>query len=46
MSWLGGLAIIGGLVALGVFTGVMTMYKFVGEDPHVNDGGGRPAGAH
>lgn len=33
MSWLGVAAIIGALVALGVFTGVLTMYKFVGEDP-------------
>ncbi len=33
MSWLGVAAIIGAVIALGVFTGVLTMYKFVGEDP-------------
>lgn len=33
MSWLGVAAIIGAIIALGVFTGVLTMFKFVGEDP-------------
>lgn len=46
MSWLSVLAIIGGLIALGVFMGVLTMYKFVGEDPRVHGDAGERTRAH